>query len=372
LRRDTKIQQEMNLYQYKRGALRIETVGTRAQLHSQYFQEAREIREGVLYDLGKQWYDIQKDRRAAQADELDQFTTPFPTKRSEQIRQQAKYNMEVSVLSGVAKHVGFPAAPEIEGARQRETDDDFKAMKITRKQPYTFPYASAEYRSYVQAAQMPTAAGLAEKEFLEQTPWANPHHPVHQQSRTPSAFRPQPLGLQSSGPPTGIPFTTPLPGAQRTDHPPGSNETVGVTSDPPSSAIIAPPTMDRIQLIPHDREMADGSPTGAYMKRLPGQKRDFSGLSSASTIDAPADPGHMGDHAMPSLPVEHSAVNQAFVTSALHAQNGDERRPELYNSVDFRRAGAFGTPKPLGHGHGHGHGMPGSHASNRGISADAA
>jgi len=128
--------------------------------------------------------------------------------------------------------------------------------------------------------------------------------------------------------------------------------------------------MDRIQLIPHDREAADGSPT-AYMKRIPGQKRDFSGLSSASTIDAPADSGHMADHAMPSLPVEHSAVNQAFVTSALHAQNGDERRPELYNSVDFRRAGAFGTPKPLGPGHGHGHGMSGSHAGNRGISAEA-
>jgi hypothetical protein len=44
--------------------------------------------------------------------------------------QQASYNLEVSILSGIAKHVGFPAAPTIEGARASEIDDDFKAMGV--------------------------------------------------------------------------------------------------------------------------------------------------------------------------------------------------------------------------------------------------
>ena len=55
----------------------------------------------------------------------------LPEKRSEQIRQQAAYNLEVSILSGVAKHVGFPAAPELRAARPTEIDDDFRAMKVS-------------------------------------------------------------------------------------------------------------------------------------------------------------------------------------------------------------------------------------------------
>lgn len=44
--------------------------------------------------------------------------------------QQSAYNREVSVLSGVAKHVGFPAAPEMEGARPSEVDSDMQAMGL--------------------------------------------------------------------------------------------------------------------------------------------------------------------------------------------------------------------------------------------------
>lgn len=129
-RRDIKIKQEMKLHQYKKQALKNSTLAERSQLLSQYLQDAREIREQFLYDLGKQWYDIQKERRAAQSDELEQYGVPFPTKRSEQVRQQAKYNTEVSVLAGVAKHVGFPAAPDIGGTRSKELEDDLKAMKV--------------------------------------------------------------------------------------------------------------------------------------------------------------------------------------------------------------------------------------------------
>lgn len=131
-RRDTKIRQEMRLHQYKKQALQNSTLADRSQLLSQYLQDAREIREQFLYDLGKQWYDIQKERRATQSDELEQYGIPFSTKRSDQVRQQAKYNTEVSVLAGIAKHVGFPAAPDIGGTRAKELEDDLKAMKVRR------------------------------------------------------------------------------------------------------------------------------------------------------------------------------------------------------------------------------------------------
>ena len=365
-RRDSKIRQEMKLLEYKKQALRNETLATRAQKHSQYFQEAREIRERVLDELGKQWYDIQKERRAAQADELERYTKPFPTKRSDQVRQQTKYNLEVSILSGVAKHVGFPAAPEIEGARPRELDDDLKAMKISRRQPYTFPYASTDYRPYGMPIPNQTSDHIAHKEFLEQTPWANPHHPVHQQSRTPSAFGSRPVGFQppvSGSMPRPVqgqlgpsPFSTPMGAPQRnTDHDPnvpGSNETLGIPSDPPSSVMAAPPTTDRSLFMPMERSH-DGSPT-SYVKRIPGQRRDFSGLSSTSTIDAPADQANFGDIQMPALPANNLAPNQAFATSAIHAQHGDMRKPEVYEHPDYRRAGGFGTPGPLTAGDMHG------------------
>lgn len=129
-RRDKKIGQEKRLHHYKKQSLRQEAVGNRSQLLSQYFQEAREIREDILYDLGKQWYSIQKERRSAQVDpKFDRHIYKFG-KRKHQIKRQAKYNLEVSVLSGVAKYVGFPAAPEISGAKSAELDSDLKAMQV--------------------------------------------------------------------------------------------------------------------------------------------------------------------------------------------------------------------------------------------------
>lgn len=128
-RRDTKIQQEMKLHEYKKETLRHSTLASRAQLLSQYMQDAREVRERILYELGKQWYDIQKERRAMQADDLDSFGQVFSTKRSVQVRQQAKYNTEVSILSGIAKYVGFPAAPEIVGMPPKDIHDDMKAIR---------------------------------------------------------------------------------------------------------------------------------------------------------------------------------------------------------------------------------------------------
>lgn len=130
-RRDLKIQQECARLRYKIQALQTQTLAEHAQLHTQFFQEAREIREDRLSELGTAWYDIQKERRQCQTSEVaDKYTFKFPTKYSDQIRNQANYNREVSIISGLQRYVGFPAAPEIHGARSLELDDDLKAMKV--------------------------------------------------------------------------------------------------------------------------------------------------------------------------------------------------------------------------------------------------
>lgn len=118
-------------YRYRMQSIRERTLGERAQLHSQYFQTVRELRENMLYQLGEDWYGIQRERRQQHQEGEERFLYKLPSKKSAQIRQQAKYNQEVSVLSGVAKYVGFPAAPNISGVQDSGLDDDLKAMRVS-------------------------------------------------------------------------------------------------------------------------------------------------------------------------------------------------------------------------------------------------
>ena len=93
-------------------------------------QDVREIRDRVLEQVSKEWYQIQRERRSWEGDVPD-YSFKFSTQRSQQITQQMAYNTEVSILSGIAKYVGFPAAPEIVGARSNEVDDDFQSMGVS-------------------------------------------------------------------------------------------------------------------------------------------------------------------------------------------------------------------------------------------------
>ena len=127
--RDEKFEVEQKLLVYKIGALKNKAVAERSQIHSQYFQTVRDIRETHLERISEHFYRIQRDRFKADSS-VPSFTIPFPEKRSQQIWQQTAYNKEVSILSGVAKYVGFPAAPELEASGQRDVEDDIQKMGV--------------------------------------------------------------------------------------------------------------------------------------------------------------------------------------------------------------------------------------------------
>ncbi len=130
-RREEKIYLERVLLDYKLQVLENKSVAERSQLHSQYFQTVRAVRDRKLEEVGEQWYQIQRDRRGWEGGaNVSDFTYKFPTRRSQQITQQTAYNLEVSILSGMAKYVGFPAAPCINGARPAEVDEDFQNMGV--------------------------------------------------------------------------------------------------------------------------------------------------------------------------------------------------------------------------------------------------
>ncbi|KAI1141919.1 Sds3-like-domain-containing protein [Hypoxylon sp. FL0543] len=174
-RRDERVRVANRELELKIEALERRAVARRAQIHSQYFQAVRESRETILAELGQQWYDIQHERRK-QANNIPEFGLRFPPEPMQRIRNAVAYNKEVSILSGVAKYKGMPAAPEMKGATMQELDDDFEAINRNR-QPA--PRHQVHRPTYVDYGGLPFSQSLgpAGEQFIEQTPWANPNHP---------------------------------------------------------------------------------------------------------------------------------------------------------------------------------------------------
>lgn len=136
--RDAKIHYEQTLYRYRMQALMNKSLAERSQIHSTFFQRIRDTREKHSSSVSKLFYSIQHDR--FKAEEISpHHTIPFPTRRSQQIAHQTAYNQEVSVMAGVAKYVGFPAAPTLAPARPSEIEEDMEKMGVsTLKVPVSF------------------------------------------------------------------------------------------------------------------------------------------------------------------------------------------------------------------------------------------
>ncbi|KAI0402042.1 Sds3-like-domain-containing protein [Xylaria palmicola] len=150
-------------------------VARRSQIHSQYFQAIRESRERILAELGQHWYDIQHERRK-NANNIPEYGIRFPKSQNQRIRDALSYNREVSILSGIAKYEGMPAAPDMKGASPQELEDDFDAINSNRHHPPRHTLHRPLYADYG-GVPLGEALGPAGAEFLEQTPWANPNHP---------------------------------------------------------------------------------------------------------------------------------------------------------------------------------------------------
>ncbi|KAL6711810.1 hypothetical protein ACN47E_002853 [Coniothyrium glycines] len=210
-RRAEKMAYESRLLEYKQKNLEIITSAERHQMHSQYFQTVRHVREEMLEECNQRVFELQKGRRQLGAIETE-YMIKLPEKRSDQIRHQTAYNLEVSILSGVAKYVGFPAAPDISAARPTEIDEDLRAMKIATRTPAPPP----SFRTYNRLSTADEAA--AAEDFMESTPWANPRHPSHGPTRMASYQTP-------AGQRRMVDLTAPN----------GSASTIEATSNPPSS-----------------------------------------------------------------------------------------------------------------------------------------
>lgn len=176
---EEKIQYEDKLLKYKFSSLENKSKAEKAQVHGQYIQSVREIRDQNLENANREWYQIHKERRS-QDDDVPEYIYQFPTQRSQQIINQTAYNKEVSLLSGIAKYRGFPAAPELRGAKPTEIDSDFEKMGIIQQPTAPSTRHPPMLRTSTSStAVLPRPRAFADEHFLEQNPWANPQHPAH-------------------------------------------------------------------------------------------------------------------------------------------------------------------------------------------------
>ncbi|KAL2869972.1 uncharacterized protein BJX67DRAFT_302039 [Aspergillus lucknowensis] len=194
--RDAKINYEHTLLQYRLKSLLNKSQAERSQAHSTYFQRVRDIREKHSSAISKQFYSIQHDRFKTD-DVSPQHYIPFPTRRSQQISHQTAYNQEVSVLAGVSKYVGFPAAPTLSSARPSELEEDLEKMGISIEPRVSVSHHQpTNPRNTLSNVSSGAYQPSAEEAFLEQTPWANPQHPIHQHQHL--SHRPQNRALDNS------------------------------------------------------------------------------------------------------------------------------------------------------------------------------
>lgn len=103
-------------------------VSRRAMVWGQFYQGVREARLGMLSQLNQEWYDTQNARRHAHSS--PEYALPFPSSPAQRVRNAVAYNTEVSILSGMAIHEGFPAAPTMQGIATGEVEDDLEAIKV--------------------------------------------------------------------------------------------------------------------------------------------------------------------------------------------------------------------------------------------------
>ncbi|RDL38398.1 uncharacterized protein BP5553_02738 [Venustampulla echinocandica] len=173
-RRDDRTRIADNFKELELQTLKKSAVARRSQILSQFQQDVRDIREKTLEQLGKQWYEIQHDRRSY-AGSVPDYSLKFPTRKSQQVMNQVAYSNEVSILSGVARYVGFPAAPEMAPATSAELEEDLEKMGRTKPVRHMPLQELAALRSAGSTSRFKPA----EEQFIEQTPWANPQHPSH-------------------------------------------------------------------------------------------------------------------------------------------------------------------------------------------------
>lgn len=127
--RDEKISLAARQRDYQRKCIDNQTRASRDQLHQQYLKDVADARSRLLTKTTEQWYSINRERRAMDT-RVPDFTYREPEKRSVQLRHRQMIHDEISLLMGLAKHFGFPTAPQMSTMQDDEIESDLYALGL--------------------------------------------------------------------------------------------------------------------------------------------------------------------------------------------------------------------------------------------------
>jgi hypothetical protein len=128
-RREEKLRLAKKHLEYKQKCIAIQTRAGREQAHQQFMKEVADSRASLLLRTTEEWYRVNRERRAMDTLVQD-YTFRPPESHSSQLRELSSLNYEISLLTGISKYIGFPAAPEIKPLSDDELDADLSALGL--------------------------------------------------------------------------------------------------------------------------------------------------------------------------------------------------------------------------------------------------
>ncbi|ODQ52391.1 hypothetical protein SAICODRAFT_26059 [Saitoella complicata NRRL Y-17804] len=96
----------------------------------QFIQEKAKLRQSMITEISAKWFQVHRERRVLDMP-VPEFGYQVPDRRSTQLKQRRAYDLEVMILTGLKKYIGFPAAPDVSGATNEEAMSDLDAIRAT-------------------------------------------------------------------------------------------------------------------------------------------------------------------------------------------------------------------------------------------------
>ncbi|BFZ62151.1 hypothetical protein YB2330_003233 [Saitoella coloradoensis] len=94
----------------------------------QFIQEKAKLRQSMITEISAKWFQVHRERRVLDMP-VPEFGYQVPDRRSTQLKQRRAYDLEVMILTGLKKYIGFPAAPDVSGATNEEAMSDVDAIR---------------------------------------------------------------------------------------------------------------------------------------------------------------------------------------------------------------------------------------------------
>lgn len=182
----------------KKAEIDIEFKAKRFAAFSQHAQDRQKLRAFLLSRTSAEWFQIHREKRILDMAVPD-YGYMVSDRPAEQVKYRLEYEMEVSLLAGLKKYVGFPAAPPVSSATKEDIVADLGAMDISSSRQLTVGSVAPQMQTPTVSVQpqhplSPSLPPLSQQPYspplpsqhlyqlqysIQQAPKLPPHHHHH-------------------------------------------------------------------------------------------------------------------------------------------------------------------------------------------------